>query len=250
MLVAGLSACGATERTLDVSDPLADEPVYPCHGLETIAAHLHSAPTVAGLDEHPAAHAFAQHVDSLDEWHAVAVEDEERGAIRELVPPDVPGGEVREHERKIVTLLDEPAPPGSDEEGWLLSSSGPCALRADLGEREAAAVYLADATAATATTPQLEPLIVEQGCASGQDATRRVHMSVDADEDELRLIAAVGSPVGDQSCPKNPATRPTARRRCRSLPARGDHRPTRRSSGGAAMSAGHGTCDRASPQPT
>lgn len=60
--------------------------------------------------------------------------------------------------------------------------------------------------ALAAAASQLRLLVVEQACASGEDATDRVLVEVDADDDEIRLLVGVAPRDGDQSCPSNPAT--------------------------------------------
>lgn len=204
-LVLASTACGG-EQPL-IGDPFAGrETVYDCRGVAATASELRQAPSVAELRDQPAAQAFAEHVAEPAEWRAVVVQDDELAAIRELDAPDELDGEVRDHERKVVTRLDEPAPPETDDDGWLLSSSGPCALRADLGVLESATVSLQDGAALDEEATELHLLVTEQGCASGESAAGRVEVMVDADQEQIRLVAGVEPRRGDQSCPNNPAT--------------------------------------------
>lgn len=133
------------------------------------------------------------------------VEDDMIAAIRVLDPPDVLDGDVRDYERMIVELIGADALPDSDEAQWKLSSAGPCALRADLGDLGAASVFLGEA-AVDSRSSTIELLVVEQACNSGQGAAGRVSVEVETDVDEVRLVVGVKPRGGVQTCPSNPPT--------------------------------------------
>lgn len=208
LLALAVAGCGVDGPLPSMGGaPGAGEPasmVYDCYGVQATGSQLREAPPVAELN-HPGVDAFADYTDDLDGWQAVVVEDERLTAIRQLDRPDVLDGVVRDHERLEVTRLEEPAPPETDEDGWMASSSGPCALQADLGGLGSASVHL-DGEAFDAAASQLRLLVVEQACASGEDASGRVAVEVDADDDQIRLLVGVEPPGGDQTCPSNPAT--------------------------------------------
>lgn len=203
-----LAGCGVDGPLPNMAGaPGAGEPasmVYDCYGIQATGSQLREAPPVAEVD-HPGVDAFADYTDDLDGWQAVVVEDERLAAIRRLDQPDVVDGAVRDHERLEVTRLEEPAPPETDEDGWMVSSSGPCALQTDLGGLGPASVHL-DGDTFDAAASQLPLLVVEQACASGEDAGGRMAVEVDADQDEIRLLVGVEPRGGDQTCPSNPAT--------------------------------------------
>jgi hypothetical protein len=205
------SACADEPATPEIGgdpddpDENAADAVYDCFGVTATLQELEAAPSVADLEDHPAVPMFAEHADDLQAWKAVDVEDHELGAISELDPPQELDGEIRDHQRLVVTLLDEPMPPETDDEGWTVSSSGPCALRAELGDLGSAHVHL-DGDAPDPDTTELDLLIVEHACASGADADGRVRVAVDATDEQVRLVVGVEPRTGDQACPSNPAT--------------------------------------------
>jgi hypothetical protein len=204
-----LLSCGGTEGTGDVaSDVVADnggEVVYDCYGVKTTIAGFESAPSVAELRDDPGAAAFADLVGDLEGWRAVVIEGTRLGAIRVLDPPDTLDGDVRDHERVMVELIGDAAGPDVSN-GWMMTSAGPCVLRAELGHLGPASVFLDGDGSLDPNTSKLDLLVVEQSCASGQSATGRVQVDVDATADEIRLLVGVEPAEGAQTCPSNPAT--------------------------------------------
>lgn len=201
-----LVACGGPGVEVANAPGESASPRYDCFGVSATADELEAAPSVADLEEHPGAGAFAAATDDLDEWSAVLIEDERLGAIRPLDPPDVLDGEVRDHERLVVERIGEGGGEEADDDGWMPTSAGPCALRAELDGLGAATVLLDPGAPPDADDTSLSLWVVEQACASGRPATDRVVVSVEESVDEVRFIVGVEPSGGDQSCPSNPPT--------------------------------------------
>ena len=210
-----LGGCGDGNPEVEVTDRSDPEPggdaertdaVYDCFGVTTTIAGLEEAPLVSDLADHPGAAAFAANTDSLERWRAVRVEDERLEAVRELDPPETLDGALRDHERLAVALVGAAALPDSDEDRWEMVSAGACVLQADLGELGPASVTLDGPARLDDADSQLELLVVEQACASGEDAAGRVRVDVTTTDDEIRLVVGVEPRGGDQNCPSNPPT--------------------------------------------
>jgi len=203
-----LTACGNTGTGVEVGDASSDPGAvhYDCFGVRVTAAELAGAPEVADLDDHPGAGAFEAATDDLAGWLAVEVEDDRLGAIRPLDPPDVLDGEIRDHERLVVELLGQSGDGEADAEGWMMTSAGPCTLRAELDGLGAATVVLDPEAPPSADDTSVSLWVVERACASGRPATDRVAVSVEESAEQVRLVVGVEPLEGAQSCPSNPPT--------------------------------------------
>jgi hypothetical protein len=208
LLVAGLTlgagACGDRPPTA-ISSALGRTGVYECHGLRTTLADLADAPLVADLD-HAGLPMFTSVTDSLDGWRAVAFDDGYLAALRELDAPVIDVPAQPGYERLTVTLIDADALADSHVDRWEVSSAGPCPLRADLGDLQAADVFLPDDDPGDPTRSVLDLLVVETECATGRTAHGRVETVVETTSDEVRLVVGVRRLDGDQACPGNPPT--------------------------------------------
>ena len=193
VVLTAVAACGSEDGG-DVAAPASTR--YDCFGVVTTPAEWDEAPPVDGLD-HPGADAFAAATDRLDGWRAIDTGDEQLAAVRPLDPPDVLDGEVRDHERLVVSLV---------EEEWQPTSAGPCALRAVLDGLGPGTVLLDPSAPPSAADTSLSLLVVEQACASGQPATDRVTVTVDETDDEVRLVVGVRGVEGGADCQGNPPT--------------------------------------------
>jgi hypothetical protein len=204
---ATLVACGAPgTEVADGAGPEGEPIRYDCYGVTATAEELESAPRVAELTDRPGAQAFARVTDDLDVWAAIDVEDALLGAIRPLDPPEVLDGEVRDHERLVVERMGEPGDGEADAEGWMVTSAGPCALRAVMDGLGAATVLLDPDAPPESGATSVSLWVVEGACASGMPATDRVVVSVEESADEVRFVVGVEPLGGDQSCPSNPPT--------------------------------------------
>jgi hypothetical protein len=200
-----LAACGRPSAEVEVPEtPGAIH--YDCFGVRATAAEIAEAPEISELDDHPGADAFAAKTDDLDGWLAVAIADDRLGAIRPLDPPDVLDGEVRDHERLVVEILGRPGDGEADAEGWMVTSAGPCTLRAELDGLGTATVLLDPDAPPAEDDTSLSLWVVEGACASGRPATDRVATSVEESAGAIRLVVGVEPLQGDQTCPANPPT--------------------------------------------
>lgn len=203
-----LISCGGADTDVAVGNaPVEPDAVhYDCFGLRATAQEIADAPEVAELDDHPGADAFDAATDEVDGWLAIDTGASRIGAIRPLDPPDVLDGEVRDHERLVVELLGEPGDGEADADGWMVTSAGPCTLRADLDGLGAATVLLDPDAPPSEDDTSLSLWVVERACASGQPATGRVVASVQGSDHEVRLVVGVEPLEGEQTCPSNPPT--------------------------------------------
>jgi hypothetical protein len=166
------------------------------------------APPASSLPEGP-----ASAVDDLgdpafnpaDDWRVVLVTDDRAELLRELDESlDLGEGDVRTHQLIVVERITGATnvPDGT----WLLTASGPCTQRVELG----GGLGEADLTFASMPSPDahtLEVLVHERACASGQTAEGRVELvTLDETTDEVGLVIGVRGLDGAQTCPSNPPT--------------------------------------------
>jgi hypothetical protein len=179
-----------------------------CGGSTYDPAAFAAAPPASSLPEGPAGAvddlgdpAF----DPSDDWRVMLVADDRAELLRELDEPlDLGEGDVRTHQLIVVERITGTTnvPDGT----WLLTASGPCTQRVELG----GGLGEADLTFASMPSPdadRLEVLVHERACASGQTAEGRVELvTLDETADEVRLVIGVRGLDGEQTCPSNPPT--------------------------------------------
>lgn len=196
---AGPGALGTGESSGEV--------VYSCWGEPVPAAALEEQRSGETLGEQGRAALDGAEVPSIDpaDWWVVTETPERLALIRELDAVDDRGaGDVRTHEMLTVDNLDEHAV--DPVEGWMMGSFGTCALRRDVGG-EVATVTLDPDRPPDPTSRELNLLVTEMSCNSGEDAAGRVRVVEQRETTTaVRLTVVVDPRGGDHSCPSNPAT--------------------------------------------
>lgn len=203
----GAAADGAAAEAAAAGDAADGALVYDCFGVGGTAAEILDGPSLDTVADHPGHDTFVAEAGGADGWVVLEADDDTLAAIRELAVPDELGPDVRTHERAAVELLPAASLPDADEDTWMLTSAGACALQAQLEGLGAASVALdANAPAAPEDT-EVALLVNELACASGEDARGRVHLvDLDLDDDTVRIVVGVQPKDGSQTCPSHPWT--------------------------------------------
>jgi hypothetical protein len=139
---------------------------------------------------------------NTDDWFLAAQTETDLAIIRSLDdgPDGAPGAP--DHELMTVSWVE-----ATNFEGWLVTSSGTCALTLDLGELGVAAISIDPASPPDPGSREVHLLITEQACNSGQDAAGRIEVvRIDESDEAVGLVIGVRPRGGAQSCPSNPAT--------------------------------------------
>lgn len=198
-----LSGCAAAPRSP------AEATEYDCNGRSVPRAALEER--VALSDEArgaltEAAGAEGQEMDlSVDAGWFIVSESATRVEVLRALPElrDLENGEIpSDHEYLAVEMVDMDGTGRS----WRTWSSSPCALRLELDGLGIATVALASAP--DSTTRDLDLVVTERACNSGEGAEGRVEV-VSLDETEERIEVVIGIRPRDQEfvdCPGNPAT--------------------------------------------
>lgn len=144
-------------------------------------------------------------IEGASDWFVVQDTEEVVTILREITPDESPDPTTlpADHDKITVFWADavNVAP------GWIVGSTGPCALTHDLGQLTVPAVTFDPAQPRDLSSRELHLLVTEQTCNSGEDAEGRIEpVSVDEKSDRIALVLGVRPRAGDQNCPTNPAT--------------------------------------------
>ena len=139
-------------------------------------------------------------------WTIASSGPEEVVLLRELVEPKTLGaGDVRTHERMVISVVDAPNIPGSP--AWMMTALGTCALVVDAPGVGPATVTLDPADPPTPDSVAVGLLVTERACNSGQDAEGRVEVvSLRETDVVVEVVIGVRPRAGGQDCPSNPPT--------------------------------------------
>lgn len=202
------SAAPAADGAAPAAEGAADGAlVYDCFGVGGTAAEILDGPSLDTVADHPGHDTFVAQAGGADGWVVLEADDDTLAAIRELPVPDELGPDVRTHERGAVELVPAASLPDADEDTWMLSSAGPCALQAQLEGLGSASVALDADFPAEPEDTEVALLVNELACVSGEDARGRVQLvDLDLDDDTVRIVVGVQPKDGGQTCPGNPWT--------------------------------------------
>jgi len=145
-------------------------------------------------------------LENEDDWYLAGQTDESVLIMRTVAPQEVglyglPGSD---HEVIEVSRL-EGAPNAAD--GWYVMGHSFCPLTIDLGGLEVPTVTLDPAHAPDPAATELQLLVTETACNSGQPADGRVKLvSLVETEDTVTVTIGVKPKSGGANCPSNPAT--------------------------------------------
>jgi hypothetical protein len=139
-----------------------------------------------------------------EDWYVASITEDQMGVIRDVaVEADLmSGGIAADHEVQTVGWIGDATnlPPG-----WYGTSRGPCALTVDLGEWRVPAIELD--TPPDPSSRELQLLVTEQSCNSGENAEGRVAVvRIDETADQVSLVLGIRPQDGFRTCPSHPAT--------------------------------------------
>jgi hypothetical protein len=203
-VIATLAGCANGSRP-GVS---ASSDVYDCMGTPIPAGTLTAPRPATELDADGHAALDGLEVPPIDpeEWAIVATDPKEVVLLRELAEPDDHGGgDVRTHERLVITLVDATNVPSSP--AWMLSAFGSCALTVSDTGGGSATVTLDPAEPLSPSSTAVALLVTETACNSGEDAEGRVEVaSLRESGSAVEVVIAVAPRGGAQDCQSNPPT--------------------------------------------
>jgi hypothetical protein len=139
-----------------------------------------------------------------DGWYVVTSTDDLVGVMRDVavVPDLVSPGIEPDRELQTISWVEDAS---NLEPGWYGSSSGPCALTLDLGDRTVPGIEFQ--MPPDPKSEELRLLVTEESCNSGENAEGRVELlSLEETESQVRVILGVRPREGAQACPSHPAT--------------------------------------------
>lgn len=205
LLVAPLAGCGGE---IGIGGGGGGES-YDCLGTRIPAAALTEARTAETLDEQNAAALDGLEVPSIDpaDWTVVSESKDEVVLLRELDEPEHLGspGDVRTHERIVISVVDAPNVP--DSPAWMMTALGSCALVVDVPGAGTATVALDPDALPDPASTDVPLLVTEFACNSGRPADGRVEVaSLRETETTVEVVMAVRPQGGDHACPSNPPT--------------------------------------------
>jgi len=145
-------------------------------------------------------------LENEDDWYLVAQDDESILIMRTVAPEEVglygPPGSDRE-----VIEVSKFSEATNVADGWYVMGHSFCPLTIDLGGLEVPTVALDPAHAPDPSATELQLLVTERACNSGQPADGRVKLvSLVETEDTVTVTIGVKPRSGDANCPSNPAT--------------------------------------------
>ncbi|GEM00235.1 hypothetical protein [Cellulomonas terrae] len=140
------------------------------------------------------------------EWAIAATTPTEVVLLRELAEPvDQGAGDVRTHERMVITLVDAPNLPSSP--AWMLSALGTCAITSSAPGAGSATVTLDPAGPPTPGSTAVALLVTERSCNSGEDADGRVELATLRETaSTVEVVITVEPRDGGHDCQSNPPT--------------------------------------------
>ncbi|PXA65784.1 hypothetical protein [Cryobacterium arcticum] len=139
-----------------------------------------------------------------EDWYVATVTDDHVDILRDMAVVEDPysGGTAPDHQLLSVQWVEDST---NLSPGWYVFRSSRCALTVDLGELGVPEIELQSPPKPSSRQVQL--LVTEQKCNSGEDAEGRIEV-VDIDETDtlVSLVLGVRPRGGNQNCPSNPAT--------------------------------------------
>jgi len=140
------------------------------------------------------------------DWYLAGHTDDSVLIMRTLTRGEAAGYGLPRSDREIieVTRIE-----GSQNlaDGWYVTSNGACPLTIDLGDLSVPTVTLDPAHTPEPAATELQLLVTESACNSGQPATGRVELvSLVETEDSVTVTIGVKPKSGFANCPSNPAT--------------------------------------------
>ena len=140
------------------------------------------------------------------EW-TIASEAPDRVVLLRMLaePEDLGAGDVRTHERLVISMVDAPNIPNSP--AWMLSALGTCALATDTPGAGSATVTLDPARPPDPASAEVPLLVTERGCNSGEGAEGRIEVaSLRQTGAAVEVVITVRPRGGGQDCQGNPPT--------------------------------------------
>ena len=139
-------------------------------------------------------------------WVLAGQEDESLLIIRPLAEGEAAGVGLPGSDHEIIEISRLHGT-NTDPDAWYVTSNSVCPLTIDLGGLTVPTVGLDPAHMPSSDTTELNLLVTESGCNSGQNADGRVKLvSLDETDDTVTVTIGVKSRGGSQTCPSNPAT--------------------------------------------
>ena len=204
MLAATLAGC-ATERGASGASSSGS---YDCLGTPIPVEALTDPRPATELDADGRAALAGLEVPDIDpaEWTIASAGPEQVVLVRALAEPeDLGAGDVRTHERMVISVVDAPNIPNSP--AWMLTALGTCALAADYSGAGTATVTLDPAAPLDPASAEVPLLVTEMACNTGEDAEGRIEVASLRETDAaVEVVLAVQPRGGDQACPSNPPT--------------------------------------------
>ena len=139
-------------------------------------------------------------------WVLAGQEDESLLIIRPLAKGEAEGYGPPGSDHEIIEISRLHGT-NTDPSAWYVTGNSVCPLTIDLGGLTVPTVGLDPTHMPSSDTTELNLLVTERECNSGQDADGRVKLvSLDETDDTVTVTIGVMSRGGDQTCPSNPAT--------------------------------------------
>ncbi|MBU4517720.1 MAG: hypothetical protein KJ776_15970 [Proteobacteria bacterium] len=202
MLAAALAGCATGTGSGGASGS------YDCLGTPIPADAVTDPRPATELDEDGRAALRGLEVPTIDpvEWTIASAGPEQVVLLRKLAEPeDLGAGDVRTHERMVISIVDAPNIPNSP--AWMLSAHGTCALATDTPGAGTATVTLDPAQPPDPASTDVPLLVTERACNSGLDAEGRIEVASLRETDAVvEVIITVRPRGGGQDCQGNPPT--------------------------------------------
>jgi len=145
-------------------------------------------------------------LDDEEAWYFAGLSDESLLIMRNLDAGEADGYGPPGSDREVIQVSRlEGAPNAAD--GWYVTAQSVCPLTVDLGSLAVPTVQLDPAHVANADSTELQLLVTETDCNSGQAADGRVKLvSLKETADTVTVTIGVKPRGGNNTCPGNPAT--------------------------------------------
>ena len=203
LLLAGCAVGGFSEAT-----------TYKCLDHDIEAAVLNAATPVSELTGE-AATMVAEAQNDLGEplkldpdagWVLAGQGDESLLIIRPFAAGEVVDGGPPNSDHEIIEISRLHGT-NTDPNAWYITANSVCPLTIDLGGLSVPSVALDPAHLPDAASTDVQLLVTERECNSGQTADGRVKLvSLVETEESVTVTVGVKPRGGDQTCPSNPAT--------------------------------------------